>query len=131
VEDLEFWFDDLLFQIAKGNTHEKLENNIRYEQFQQVGEWNLRFGFKFNIYPNDHLINDKPHFHFDHEAHDIFCKVDFTGIVLETTGSKEISKKVLKELIYFVSKPKIKSILVGMWNEKNPDLKQAFDEPCI
>lgn len=129
MENLEFWFDDLLFQIAKGNTHEKLENNIRYEQFQQVGEWDLRFGFKFNIYSNDHLINGKPHFHLDHEAQGIFCKVDFTGIVLETTGRNVIPKNVLKELAYFVSKTKIKGILVDMWNEKNPDLKQALDKP--
>lgn len=123
MEDLDFEFDDLLFQTAKGRNACSLEHQIR--------DWNLKFGYKFNIYSNDHLIDGKPHFHFDNEAQDIFCKLDFEGNVLESSGNRKISSKVHKELISFLSKKRIKRSIVDKWNEKNPDLKQSiieFDE---
>jgi len=129
MEDLEFGFDALLFQIAKGNTHENLERNIRYDEFQQIPDWNLRYGYKFNIYSNDHLIDGKPHFHFDNEAQGILCKVDFNGNVLESRGDRKVPSKVLKELVYFLSKDRIKTKLIDTWNEKNPDLKQTNSRP--
>ncbi|GAA4334245.1 hypothetical protein [Flaviaesturariibacter amylovorans] len=125
LERIELMFDSLLFQISKGLTHEKLEQGYRWDSFQQVGQWKLRFGFKFNVYSNDHLIDGKPHFHFDHPGDGIFCKVDFDGNVLESKGGKSVPDKVLKELDYFLYKQGGKVLLNDLWVRLNPTLGPA------
>jgi hypothetical protein len=120
---LDFLFDDLLFQTQRGRvTHEQLERGVRFDQFEQVREWRSKYGYKFNIYGNDHLIDNKPHFHFDHTAEGIKCKMDFDGNVLESSGTKEVPANILKELRYFLSKQVNKALVTEMWNLKNPSL---------
>lgn len=120
---LDFSFDDLLFQTQRGSvTHEQLESGVRFEQFEQVHEWKSKYGYRFNIYGNDHFIDNKAHFHFDHTAEGIRCKMDFDGNVLESSGKKEIPANILKELRYFLSKPTNRNLVIEMWNLKNPSL---------
>ncbi len=122
-EFLDNYFDGLLFQTQRGGvSHEQLERGIRYEQFEQVKEWKLRYGYKFNIYGNDHFIDGKPHFHLDNAEKGIFCKIDFSGNILESTGNDNLPEKIVKELVYFLSKEKVKTHLIEKWNEKNPSL---------
>ncbi len=120
--NLEKYFDDLLFQTQRGKvSHEQLERGIRYEQFEQVKEWKSKYGYKFNIYSNDHLIDGKKHFHFDNHQEKVVCKIDFDGNLLENKGSKDIPSNIMKELLYFLNKDFIKETLHKMWNDKNPD----------
>jgi predicted nucleic acid-binding protein len=115
-------FDDILFQISKGNTHENLDNNFVFSEFEILKDWKSKFGYSFNIYGNDHFIDNKPHFHFDNKQENLSCKIGFDGEIFEIKGSKNISKSTLKELKYFLSKPNTQKILKEMWNNKNPDL---------
>ncbi len=116
-------FDDLLTQIIKGNlSHDDLEKGIRYEEFQQVSEWKLKYGYKFNVYSNDHLIDGKKHFHFDNKSENVFAKLDFQCNLLEVKGGKKIPANVFKELKYFVAKESIQSALHKLWNDQNPNL---------
>ena len=120
---IERLFDDLLFQSIRGKvTHEQIEKGIRYDAFEQVKEWHLKYGYKFSIYGNDHFIDGKAHFHFDNISSEIFCKIDFDGNILEEKGKNTIPKNVYNELLYFLSKDHNKSILKGMWNNRNPSL---------
>jgi Domain of unknown function (DUF4160) len=120
---VEILFDSLLFQTQRGGvTHEQLERGIRYDQFEQVKPWQLRYGYKFNVYGNDHLIDGKPHFHFDNREENVSCKVDFNGNILESNGKNSMSPKIMKELLYFLSKEANKNRIIEMWNEKNPSL---------
>jgi len=121
---LERNFDDLLFQTQRGKvTHEQLEKGIRYEQFEQFKEWKSLYGYKFNIYSNEHLIHGEKHFHFDNKQENVFCKIDFEGNVLDSNGKKYIPGNILKELLYFLSKKSVKERLHLVWNIKNPELK--------
>lgn len=122
VKTIELIFDDLLTQIIKGNlTHEEIEKGIRYEEFQQVSEWKLKYGYKFNVYSNDHLINGKKHFHFDNKSDKVFAKFDFKGNLLESKG-KPIPSNIMKELMYFVKKESTQINLHKLWDEQNPTL---------
>lgn len=120
-ETLNLIFDDLLIQTIKyGLSHEELEKGRRVGEFEQVSEWKLRYGYKFNIYGNDHFIDGKPHFHFDNRETGVFSKIDFEGNVLECSGS--VPSKILKELVYFLRQEPIRAKIRDKWNEKNPSL---------
>lgn len=119
---LEKKFDEILFQISKGNEQEKIEENYFYSEFEILKEWKSKFGYKFNIYSNDHFINGKPHFHFDNKQDDLYCKISFEGEIFEIMNNKKIPKNILKELNFFLSKLENKKILIEMWNNKNPSL---------
>lgn len=122
LKTIDLIFDDLLTQIIKGNlTHEEIENGIRYEEFQQLSEWKLKYGYKFNVYSNDHLIDGKKHFHFDNKSDKVFAKFDFKGTLLELKG-KPIPSNIMKELIYFVKKESTQINLHKLWDEQNPTL---------
>jgi hypothetical protein len=124
--ELDWWFDDLLIQVIRGNlSHEAIENGRRIEMFRQVKDWKALYGYKFNIYSNDHLIDGKKHFHFDNNAADVHSKLDFEGNVLEET-SKPIPANILKELLYFMNNSGIKEKLHAMWDEQNPTLKHEI-----
>jgi competence protein ComGF len=123
TNQLDRFFDDLLFQTQRGRvTHEQLDKGIRYEQFEQVTAWQMKYGYKFNIYSNDHLIEGKKHFHFDNKEENILCKIDFEGNLLKTKGTNSVPTKIMKELKYFLAKDSVKKIITEMWNSKNPDL---------
>lgn len=127
TKTIDLIFDDLLTQIIKGNlSHDDLASKVRYEEFQQVSQWKLKYGYKFNIYSNDHLIDGKKHFHFDNKAQNICTKLDFQCNVLEIKGSKPIPANVFKELKYFVAKENIQSILHKLWNDQNPTLTHGM-----
>ena len=57
------YFDWIINQLARGNTIEKIKNGIKFHEFEKVKEWQSKYGFHFHIFPNDHFINGKPHFH--------------------------------------------------------------------
>ena len=122
-EKLEEIFDGIVYQISKGNSIEGLKDGKLYLELEQVKEWKSRFGYKFNIYGNDHFINNKPHFHFDNKQIGISCKMSFEGEIFGCKGNKQVSRKTMKELAYFLSKPNTQELLVSMWNDKNPELK--------
>ena len=120
-ETMDLVFDDWLIQTIKyGLSHEELEKGVRVGEFEQVAEWKLKFGYKFNIYGKDHFIDGKPHFHFDNRETGVFSKIDFEGNVLESSGS--IPSKILKELAYFIRQEPIMKKMKAKWNEKNPTL---------
>jgi hypothetical protein len=120
---LEMSFDDILFQLSKGNTIEGLKKGRRWFGLHQVKDWKNQFGYKFHIYSNDHLIDNKPHFHLIKESENIDCKIFFTGEISTCKGVNKLEKKVKEALDYFLSKPRIQALLVDFWNDKNPDLK--------
>ena len=121
--DLNRSFDELKYQFSKGLTIDDYKNGIRYFEFEKVKEWKSRFGYVFSIYGNDHFIDNKPHFHFDHKEKGVYCKISFDGEIFESKGKNEIDKKALKELRYFLSINKTQQIIISKWNEKNPKLK--------
>lgn len=120
---LEKIFDDLLFQISRGNTFENIEKGRTTTDLEQVKEWENKFGFTFNIYSNDHFINNKPHFHLDHKGTKIASKISFEGEIFEEKGKNKIDKKTLKALKYFLKNHNIQKLLVAEWNKNNPELK--------
>ncbi len=121
--DLNRSFDELKFQFSKGVTIENYENGIRYFGLEKVKEWKSKFGYAFNIYGNDHFIDNKPHFHFDNKEKGVSCKMSFDGEIFESKGKNQIDKKALKELRYFLTMDKTQDIIISKWNEKNPKLK--------
>lgn len=122
-KDLNRCFDDLKFQFEKGLTIESHKQGTRYVELEKVKEWESRYNYTFNIYGKEHLIDNKPHFHFDNKEKGVSCKISFEGEILESKGKNEIDKKVHKELKYFLKEEGIQEILVSKWNEKNPKLK--------
>ena len=121
--DLNCSFDELKFTFEKGLTIEDHKEGIRYLGLEKIKEWKSKFGYVFNIYSNDHFIENKPHFHFDNKEKGVSCKMSFDGNVFESKGKNEIDRKVLKELKYFLSMEKIQETIISKWNNKNPKLK--------
>jgi hypothetical protein len=121
--DLSRSFDELKFQFEKGLTIESHKKGTRYFGLEKVKEWKSKFGYTFNIYGNDHFIENKPHFHFDHKEKGVSCKMSFDGEIFDSKGKNEIDKKALKELRYFLSMDRTQELIVSKWNEKNPKLK--------
>jgi hypothetical protein len=100
--NLEEAFDDILYQLSKGNTIERLSRGVRWENFQQVNEWKNRFGFQFHIYSNDHLIENKPHFHLRKQSAGIDCRFSSLGNYM--TAKREWIKKLSQHwTIYYHS----------------------------
>lgn len=118
MDKINQFFDDHLYQISKGVTHDQLDRNIRHHEFNSVKEWNSRFGYKFHIY-NDHLINNQRHFHFYNKDNTIHCKIDFSGNILDSLGVNEIPPNIKKELDYFLIQSNTISILNDYWNKMN------------
>lgn len=58
-------FDDFLLQRTKLSYEEIESGKKRIERFVQIKEWKSKYGYKFQAYSNDHLIDGKKHFHFD------------------------------------------------------------------
>jgi len=122
-EHLDDSLDDILFQLSKGNTIERLAKGVRWESFQQVKEWKNRFGYQFHIYSNDHLIDNKPHFHLRMQIENIDCRFFFNGELIDCKGKLQIEKKVFEALSYLLSYPQQQLRLKDFWNSKNPNLK--------
>lgn len=120
--ELEQSFDEILFQLSKGNTIEGLMKGRMWMGFEQVKEWKNRFGFQFHIYSNDHLIDNKPHFHLRKTSDNIDCRFFFTGELFDCKGSGIIDKKTLNALNYLLSEPLQQKRLIDFWNSKNPQL---------
>lgn len=121
-------FDELLRDvILKRQTHEQIEYEAAHTQYQKFKEWNSRFGYKFNIYSNDHLISGKPHFHFDNQEKGIKAKIDFDGNIL-SIGPKPIPSNIYKELKYFLAKNYVQKILIENWMNKNPDQSNTINK---
>lgn len=119
---LEIRFDETLFQVSKSNIQERIDNNYIYSEFEIIKEWKSKYGYKFNIYGNDHFIDNKPHFHFDNKQDNLYCKISFDGEIFEIKNNKKLPKNIYKELKYFLSKIENQTILKEMWNDKNPTL---------
>lgn len=118
--NIEQLFDEILYQFSKGISYENYNKGQRWIEFEKIKEWKSKFGYNFNIYSNDHLINNKPHFHFDNKEKEIYTKIDFYGNVLESLGN-DIPKKILKDLEFFLTDDKIQKIISEKWNERNPN----------
>lgn len=120
---LEESFDEILYQLSKGNTIEGLKKGRMWMEFEQVKEWQNRFGFQFHIYSNDHFIDNKPHFHLRKKSGKIDCRFFFTGDLVDCKGKEQLEKKVFDALNYLLSKPHQQKLLKEFWNHKNPELK--------
>lgn len=115
--------DFILEQIAHGNTIEGLKKGKVWMGFEQVKEWKSKFGFQFQIYSNDHFIENKPHFHIVKKSENIDCRIFFDGMIYDCKGKSTIDKKTHEAIIYFVSQPQKQTLLREYWNKKNPELK--------
>lgn len=119
---LDLRFDDLLLQTQKYKlSHEEIIAGRRIDEFQQLNSWRLKYGYKLNIYSNDHLINGKPHFHFDNDEKNVHCKMSFDGDILNSTANS-IPPNVFKDLLFFLKIQEHSKTIRMMWNEKNPSL---------
>lgn len=120
---LEESLDEIIFQLLKGNTIERLAKGIKWNGFQQIKEWRNRFGYQFHIYSNDHFIDNKPHFHLRKQSENIDCRFFFNGDLIDCKGKSQLEKKVIEALNYLLSKPQQQLMLKEFWNSKNPNLK--------
>jgi hypothetical protein len=121
AEKLEMGFDQLLYELSKGHTIERMKRGIKLIELEQVKEWKNRFGFSFQIFPNDHLIENKPHFHLIKNNGEINCKFFFDATLIKCLGIKSIDKETREALLYFTSKPNTQTNLKELWNKKNPN----------
>ena len=115
--------DYILDQLHHGNTIEGLKNGRVWMGFEQVKEWKSKFGFQFQIYSNDHFIDNKPHFHIVKKSEEIDCRIFFDGVIYDCKGNSTLDKKLREAIVYFVSDPKRQILLIDFWNNKNPQLK--------
>lgn len=123
VEDkLNRSFDFLLDQMAHGVSIEDYKKGSRWYGLQQVKEWKSLFGYQFQIYSNDHFIDNKPHFHLLKPSNDIDCRYFFDGTLVDCSGKGAVEKKIIEPLVYFLSETSTQERLIGMWNAKNPNL---------
>jgi hypothetical protein len=116
-------FDWIIHQLTRGNTIEGIKNNRFFFEFEQVKEWKSKYGFQFQIYPNDHFIEKQPHFHLVKKSDDIECRILFDGTIYDYKGSGRLDKKTIDAIEYFLESQKNKNRLIELWNQKNPSLK--------
>jgi hypothetical protein len=120
---LNFGLDYILNQLAHGNTIEGLKVGKVWMGLEQVKEWKSKFGFQFQIYSNDHFIQNRPHFHIIKKSEEIDCRLFFDGEIYDCKGKNRLDVKTRKAIIYFVSDSKRQILLKKFWNNKNPQLK--------
>ena len=101
----------------KTNFEPTILSGRTFQKFEKVKEWQSKHGYTFNIYGNDHLIEGKKHFHFDHNGDNIHLKISFEGEIFE---KKYLKPNILKDLIIFIQQEKVQLKLNQMWDEKNP-----------
>jgi hypothetical protein len=123
VDRLNQSLDDIIHQLAKGNTIEGLKKGRTYLELHQVKEWKSKYGYQFHVYSNDHLIDKKPHFHILKESENIDCRFFFDGSVFDCKGQNKLEKKVLEALEYFLENSSNVTMLISLWNNKNPKYK--------
>ncbi len=123
VDRLNQSLDDIIHQLAKGNTIEGLKKGRTYLELHQVKEWKSKYGYQFHVYSNDHLIDKKPHFHILKESENIDCRFFFDGSVFDCKGQNKLEKKVLEALEYFLENSSNVTMLITLWNNKNPKYK--------
>lgn len=121
--ELAIGFDEILFQLSKGNTVDGIKANRIWMGYRQVKEWQTQFGYEFHIYPNDHLIDKKPHFHLVKKSEGIECRLFFDGRVYDCKGSKTPDRKVQDALDYFLSLDRNQMRLTELWNTINPQCR--------
>jgi hypothetical protein len=114
--------DFILDQLEHGNTIDGLKKGRIWMGFEQVKEWKSKYGYKFHIYSNDHLIDNKPHFHLIKNSEDVDCRFFFDGNLYDCKKENQIKKKVREALLYFLSKEKNQNLLISFWSLKNPEL---------
>jgi len=115
--------DFILDQLSHGNTIEGLIKGRVWMGFEQVKEWKSKYGFQFQIYSNDHFIENKPHFHLVKKSEGIDCRLFFDGTIYDCKSNATLDKKTLEAIAYFLSDPKRQNLLKEFWNNKNPELK--------
>ena len=113
-------FDSIIYQLTRGNTIEGLKNHIRFVELEKVNEWKSKYGYQFHIYSNDHLIDNKPHFHFIKNADDLECRIFFDGLIYDFKGHGRLTKHAKEALAYFLDSSANQEILKREWNKKNP-----------
>lgn len=112
--------DDIIHQLTKGNTIERLKKNIKYLELHQFKEWKSKYGYQFHVYSNDHLIENKPHFHILKKSENIDCRFFFNGQIYDCKGKNKPEKKVLDALNYLLEDQSNLDSLTLLWNKKNP-----------
>ncbi len=115
--------DYIIDQLTHGNTIEGLKKGRVWFGFEQLKEWKSKYGFQFQIYSNDHLIDNKPHFHIVKSSDGVNCRLFFNGEIYDCKGKNGLDKKVISAIQYFLTDIKIQKMLVELWNFKNPELK--------
>ena len=123
IQKLDLMFDTLLIQTVKRDiTYEEYEKiNSKeefYGEFEQLNSWKQQFGFKFSVY-NDHLIDEKKHFHLDNNEKNVHLKLDFNGNILEDKGKNKIDKKTHKILKKFLQQPSVIQEWSSLWDKNN------------
>jgi len=121
-KQLDEYFDWIINQLTKGNTIDNLRKDRIYSEFEQVKEWKSKYGFQFQIYPNDHFIDNKPHFHLVKKSDNIDCRIFFDGTIYDCKGKGYLDKRTKDALDYFLSNITTLERLKKLWNIKNPSL---------
>jgi hypothetical protein len=120
--NLDQYFDFIFHQLTKGNTVEGLKNKRIIVELERVKEWKSKYNFQFHIYPNDHFIENKPHFHFVKRSEDLECRVFFDGNIIDYKGKGRLDKRAYDALKYFLESERHQTQLKELWNKNNPNL---------
>ena len=115
-------FDFIIHQLIRGNTIQGLKNNKYLFELEQVKEWQSKYGFQFQIYSNDHFIENKPHFHLIKRSDNIDCRLFFDGEVFDCKGKSQLDKRIKEAIEYFLGVSKNQNRIIELWNNKNPFL---------
>lgn len=115
--------DGIIHQLTKGNTIERLKKGIQYFELHQFKEWKSKYGYQFHVYSNDHLIDNKPHFHILKKSENINCRFFFNGQIYDCKGKNKPEKKVTDALCYLLEDSSNIGTLILLWNNKNPQSK--------
>ena len=120
--NLDIGFDNLLYQFSKGLTIEYHRKGVIHTELEKVKSWKNRNGYEFHIYGNEHLIENRPHFHLLKKSENFEAKFYFDGGLIELKTSLLPPKELRKYLNYFLEDKIVQDSLIEMWNSKNPDI---------
>lgn len=63
------------------------------------------------------------HFHILKKSENIDCRFFFDGSFYDCKGQNKLEKKVVDALGYFLETKTIVTMLISLWNNKNPNYK--------
>lgn len=121
MRELDIGFDNLLYSFSKGMTIDMVKKGYVHTELEKVKEWKNRNGYEFHIYGNEHLIENKPHFHLLKKSENFEAKFYFNGEIIDLKRGKNLPPSIHKGLCFFLEDIGIQEVLIESWNLKNPN----------